>query len=426
VLLALVLVACSADPTAPAVTATRGPVTDQAVLSAPAATPSGYDRELATLDAALSGYESLAEAHPDQASRHATVAAIRQSRARLTGDWSDYQAAEAALGRAYALSAEGVGPHLQQAGLDYTLHRLDRVEPRLHAAESAVLVDDPTRSAITLRRGLVALQSGRVVDAAALLDEAEALHADPAPVLGQALLAWRTGDLELADARFVEAAESLHTTSAEPEAWLHLQRGLLDLDRGRLDDALAHYRAADAVLDGYWLVDEHIAEVQWRQGDTASAEATLVDVVERTGGPEYMGMLAELALERGAEAEAAAWVARADAIYAEQLAMYPEAAAGHALDHALRFGSPAAALSLAEANAQTRPNGAALATLAEARLGVGDPAGAVSAAEAALATGWRSADIWLAVAAAYGAAGRTEDAELARAAALAFDPTCLD
>ncbi len=272
----------------------------------------------------------------------------------------------------------------------------------------------------------MALQSGRVEDAAVLLDDAEALHGDPGPVLAQALLAWRTGDLEVADARFEEAAESLHATSAEPHAWLHLQRGLLDLDRGRLDDALAHYQSADATLDGHLLIDEHVAEIQWRQGDTAAAEATLVDVVERTGGPEYMGMLAELALSRGAEAEAAAWVAEADAIHAEQLAMYPEAAAGHALDHALRFGTPDAALALAEANAATRPNGGALASLAEARLGMGDASGAVEAAEAALASGWRSADIWLAVAESYAAVGRTGDAEQARAAALAFDPTCLD
>lgn len=75
---------------------------------------------------------------------------------------------------------------------------------------------------------------------------------------------------------------------------------------------------------------------------------------------------------------------------------------------------------------RARPNGAALASLSEARLGVGDVAGAVDAAEAALDTGWRSADIWLAVAAAREPAGEGAAAADAREAARAFDPTCLD
>lgn len=424
-LLALALAACAPDPAGLPPAATTAPrASSHADLGAPA--PTGFSRELAALDAALSGYRDLAAAHPDQPLRHELVAATWQARFRLTGDLSDLGEAEAALDRAWSLVPSGAGPHLAQAGLDYTLHRLARIEPRLQAAESAVLVDDPTRSAVALRRGLVALQSGDAAGAAPLLDEAEALHADPGPVFAQALLAWRTGDLELADARFVEAGEALHATSAEPHAWVHLQRGLLDLDRGRLAEALAHYRQAEGVLDGYWLIDEHIAEIHWRRGDTALAEDMLLDVVARTGAPEYMGMLAELALARGDEADAAAWIARADAIYAEQLARFPEAAAGHALDHALAFGTPEQALALAEANVQARPNGDALASLSEARLGVGDVAGAVDAAEAALGTGWRSADIWLAVAAARAAAGEDASAAEARQAALAFDPTCLD
>ena len=104
-----------------------------------------------------------------------------------------------------------------------------------------------------------------------LLADARDLHVDLTVELAEALVDWRTGHFDQADRRFADALDTFHGVSPEPVAWLHLQRGLLDLDRGRDAEAAVHYAAADAALDGWWLVEEHLAELDMRSGRWARA-----------------------------------------------------------------------------------------------------------------------------------------------------------
>ena len=379
-------------------------------------TPTAFDLELAQLDAQLDAPPS------DDWGRVALVASTQMTRARLTGDLDDYAQAEALLDRAFELAPDGSGPHLLAARLDYSLHRLDRVEAHLVAAESRLLLDDAERAAILTLRGDVAFQTGDYDRARALHATSQALHPSIGATVSQAHAAWRVLDFERAEELFDAAEAQYHGPSDEPRAWFDLQRGLLDLDRGRYDDALVHYLDAAHDLDGYWLVDEHIAEILVLQGRQDEARAIYIDVVERTDKPEFMGALAELSDGREAER----WAERAGERYDRMLVRFPESAAGHALEHELAHGDPSEALVLARNNAALRPNGEALTRLAEAQLAVGHPGEAMVTVDEILASSWRSADTLVVAAAVARANGRLEQASELHEQALAIDPHALD
>ena len=103
-------------------------------------------------------------------------------------------------------------------------------------------------------------------------------------------------------------------------------------------------------------------------------------------------------------------------------AKYPEAAWGHGSEFYLGTGhDPARALSMREANVRLRPNGASYASLAEARLALGDVAGARDAVERALRTPLRSGYISWTAARVFAAAS-----DAVRARALAEDACSLN
>ena len=109
-------------------------------------------------------------------------------------------------------------------------------------------------------------------------------------------------------------------------------------------------------------------------------------------------------------------------MYADQLARFPEAAAGHALGHYLSFGRPEHALDLAEANLAVRDNAESRLWLAQALLACERPDEALDAVETALSTPWVTAELHATAAAAYEAVRDEESAAEQRAAALAINP----
>jgi tetratricopeptide (TPR) repeat protein len=183
--------------------------------------------------------------------------------------------------------------------------------------------------------------------------------------LGQSL--WKSGDIDGAEREYRRALEMYHGRHAYPRAWIHLQLGLIDLDAGRLVEALAHYEDGAARFGGWWLIDEHIAEIHALQGQTAEAELRYRDLVERTGNPEFMDALANILAGTGRTDEADALIARARGIHEARLVRFPEAAYGHALDFYLEHepGGPRT-LDLARRNFELRPNAESRAQLERA------------------------------------------------------------
>ena len=130
-------------------------------------------------------------------------------------------------------------------------------------------------------------------------------------------LVWQ-GQLENAEQWLERAGRTLHT-EVHPAAGvlLHGARGLLELARGRNDDALAAFRAAERLAA--CLVTPHalatgvraqLLETRVRLGDTDGAEAAFAVLDEgQRDTAEMRTVLAELRLAQGAPAAANAALA---------------------------------------------------------------------------------------------------------------------
>ena len=107
-----------------------------------------------------------------------------------------------------------------------------------------------------------------------------------------AFLAAKTGDAAGAERLYAEAQEQLTAKEMRPYAWLELQRGVLDLERGDAAAALGRFERADRAYSGYWLIEEHLAEALHLLGRTDEAVARYRRVVARAPRPELLSALA--------------------------------------------------------------------------------------------------------------------------------------
>ncbi len=335
-----------------------------------------YDGAVAELLARTANAEMLAASSPESFHRHAEAAGYRLDYGQLTGDYAGYIAAEAHMAAAFAAverrgvpaAQTGTGPFLLKAQLDYTLHRFTSTLKDLDAPErdAAQTHDRALLAEIKALRGSATFARGDYDAGLALLREAERLDASPSHRQRLALALAKIGEESEALTRLAPVPGA--ATSRRGQAWAALQRALIDLAHGRRAEARVKLGAAAALFPGYWLVEEHLAELDADEGQTEAAKAAYRRLVERTGDPEYMDALARL-VAREAPDEARSLVARASAIHGDRLARLPEAAAGHALEHMLRMDpDPTRAVTLAEKNRDLRPDGEALTHLAQAYL----------------------------------------------------------
>lgn len=422
VLLVCLLGACSCESTSEQ---PKQEVAPEAGLEFPR-DATAFERELAAIDEEIGKAEERASKQPSSWLALEKVANLWLRRARMSGSYDDYAKAEDALDRAFERAPEGSGPLLTRAALNFTLHRLDAVDPDLDKVAERLLLDNITRAVIESMRGDLAFQRGQYAAAREHFDAALQLDQTPNILSKLALWHWRMGEFEQAEALYLQAEGMLIGATLEPRAWTDLQLGIMDLERGRYQDAFEHYRAGAEDLGGWWLIEEHIAEIAVLLGMPNFALALYDEIIERTGKPEFIDAKASLLLARGDEQAAAALIEQAAARYEAELVRFPEATYGHALDHYLGFGPPARALELAEANHTLRPNVESKFALAEARLGNGDVAGAKAIIDEALATDYVSADLYWVASQVYEAHGDAKQAASLREQALVLNPHIAD
>jgi len=360
--------------------------------------------QLAAVEASLSAANARVAQRPDSWMNHGQVASALNARARLTGELQDLVQAQARLDEAFSVAVEGSGTRLVRANTEFSLHRFDDAASSLDALDARILIDDPTRAAIAGLRGDLALQSGDVDTAASLLEQAEVLDPSSTSASRLAHLQWRRGDYETAEAGYLEGLSRYHGNDAAVPAWFHLQLGILDLERDDLEGALEHFFDANDELSGYYLIEEHIAEVWTLQGHTERALGLYLDIIDRTGNPEFMDAVAGIYADAGDDKQSEIWVERARAGYEAQLELAPEAAYGHAIGHYVDFGDPEQAVLLAEKNHELRPNPGAKAELLTAYLAAGQLDDAVVLADVLADAKWRTAETLEAALEAYGAA----------------------
>ena len=403
-------------PTRPA----RSPATTPSARA-----PTDYDRSVARLDAALTAARRHAARFTNDWAHLEELAALYGARASLTGDHEDYLRASATLAQAFELAPDGSGPLLARAYHSFTLHRLPAVIADLERVSQAPLLRAGEHHELTALRADTAFHRG---DYAQALAGFQALHAaDPHPgsAFRLALYAWKTGDFAAAE-RWLATGEALvREPRGRSRAWFALQRGLLHLDRGQLEQAMAHYRRADGLFSGWWLVEEHIAEIHAARGEVIKAEALYRDLIARTQNPEFMVALAGV-LEAREPAAARTWIAQASALHATWLERLPEASYGHALEHLLEHGAPAHALDLAERNFALRPGGEASTLLAQALVNAGRCPEARARIEAVLATPYRTASLHATAATIFARCGDPTAATAQRALAQGIHPDAMD
>jgi tetratricopeptide (TPR) repeat protein len=345
--------------------------------------PTDYEKETAAL-------QSKIEALPNPATKDDALKLVyyRYQLAALSGDYADFKVAEDSITK--ALHAHGPVDDLLyfNAHLHFKLHRFNTARE--------IIASMPLAGESASLRALAAdldLQQGRYAEA---LAEYEALAAENPGWDMLARLAYyrlKTGHPEEADELYRRAADMIPAKDMRAYAWIELQRGLVDLEYGRPEEALAHYRLADRAWSGYWLIEEHIAEALHLTGQTRRAIALYRDIIERTHNPEFMTALANILEEADPEAATALYF-EADALYRRQFELYPEATAGHLIEHLLeKRDSDPRLREYAEWNHALRPNAEAKLLLARSYLKLGDVVAARALIDEILQTPWRTPEL---------------------------------
>jgi hypothetical protein len=407
------LVGCgerSKDATLPTVIARED---NRAAASAAQKSNLTYDREAATLDAAIDDAVRLIDKQPDNTLIALETVSLYTERARLTGNYDDYRKAQALLDAATARGNKASFPCLAHAKLHYTLHRLQAASAALDACP---IMADPVE--IAGLRGDIAFYSARYQEAEDVYRALVNQVGTTPQYFRLAMLRNKMGSPGEAAALLEAAEKRYHGGSATMKAWFKVQRGLIEWERGQIDQALVLYAFASDELEGWWLIDEQIAEAKRLKGDTAAAKALYESIIRRSGMPEHMDELARLLREGAAPASATEWIKRAETIYRARLKVFPEASVGHAVDHFLQFGTPAEALALARRNAELRPYGDAQVALAAALFRAGQAGAAAECIARVEASGWNTAQLHAIAAQINAALGRNAAADAQRAKAL--------
>lgn len=398
---------------------------DKLDVGTPATKRRPYSAVAATLKLRARKAASVAKKNGRSALVYSRAAAESMQLARLSGDYDDYAQAEAMLEAAFALP-DVVPPQLMRAQLHYTLHRLDAAEADLKAYRARPGLGPQEKASVALFEANLDFQRGDWDQAGEKYEALVEGKATPSALAALAYHRWRTGRFDEAEALYERSRSHYGPDAQEPRAWTDLQLGLMDLERGRWDEALEHYRAGTAMLPGYWLLEEHIAEILALKGDTSEARKMYESIVSRTGNPEFMDALAELLSAAGDDEGAKKWVDEARKAYDARMERFPEATYGHALEHYLAHAEPAEAVALAEKNHALRPNPESKLPLAQAYLEAGRNEDARRVIEQALASPAKMAELHAVAAEIYEASSLKKDAASARDAALAINPHALD
>ena len=423
--LCLLVAACSGEKDAASskqeqktVEPTQGPASGQVkqVDSPPAKVAPSYQDELKKLDARIANQLDRQQKLPKSAVVRSQLAGLYSSRAKLTGKYEEYDKAKAVLDPAF--TSDGAGAFPARASLRYTLHDM---EGALEDVQRAMAPPQVKTAGLYSLRGSLHFHAARYDEALKDLEAAVALKRSPSTLSRLAHYHWKTSDFDKAETLYTEAESRYHGREAETRAWIHLMRGLMDLERGRYDDALAHYQDADAAMTGWWLVREHMAEIHFLQGDLEGAAKIYKDVVEETESPELMAAYSEVLEKQGKADEAKAQHASAAIVFESRLKKWPSASSGHALEFFLEGDEPKRALALAQENHKRRPGGEATTLLARAYLGVKDVDKAVEMIEKVEGTPYRTADYHVVASEVFAAKGDSERAQKENALAMKID-----
>jgi tetratricopeptide (TPR) repeat protein len=228
-----------------------------------------YEHELSQIESEIAEAELVAPELSERSrnpSNALNLVYLYYLRASLSGNFNHFKAAETAIGN--ALADFGPLPTLIQARakLSFKLHRLDDTKHDLQALDA--YSDYPPLISLWAD---IHLQEGDYARAHILYQRI----ADENPTWDAlARLAYyqlNTDQPQDADRLYDSARAEVSVKQMRNYAWLELQKGIVDLHKGNYHQALAHYDRAQSEYSGYWLIEEHIAEVLHLLGRTDEA-----------------------------------------------------------------------------------------------------------------------------------------------------------
>jgi tetratricopeptide (TPR) repeat protein len=380
--------------------------------------PTDYAIELAQIQRDIAELKDGAFAVPVNIEKATRFLHRLYHQATLTGSSADLKLTETAIDRAIREIGPLADLYLLKANLNFKLHRLEKAKHDI-----ATLSQFAGNAQVVAMKAGIAFQEGAYD--AAKKGYQSAIEKNPTWDNLARLAYWESkfGDPDLADGLYQQAQEEISAKEMRSYAWLELQRGLLDLKRGRYENAMAHYREAGKAYSGYWLVDEHIAELLGTQRKFDEAVALYRKVIERAPRPEFQQALGDLFLFMGKADQARPWHERAEAAYLES-ARRGEV---HYYHHLAVFYADvrqdgAEAVKWAHKDVELRPNFVTQEGLAWALYRNGQFAAALDAMEIVLSSGVRDAHIFFHAAMICLAAGRTDDGKRLLKAAGEINP----
>lgn len=275
-------------------------------------TRTDYEIELAAIDKHICELRPTAFAAPVDAEKATLYAYRLYHRASLTGNLAEFDVAEAAIDEAIRLLGPAPDLCLLKANLDFKFHRIARTKHDLESGSGLI----ESIQGRTLQAD-IAFQEGQYEGARRACENL--IEEDRTWDNLARLAHWKAkmGDVAEADQLYLDAEEEITAKEMRSFAWVELQRGLLDLTHGRFEDAGSHYDRAARAYSGYWLVDEHIAELLGAQGRFDEAAALFEQVIKRVPKPELQQALGELYAAMGRPELGEPWHQKALGAYLE-------------------------------------------------------------------------------------------------------------
>jgi tetratricopeptide (TPR) repeat protein len=352
--------------------------------------PTDYEAELARIDEDISALEAGAFGPPLDTEKATRFVYLRYQRGSLKGDFDELEAARTLIDHLIPQVRHASDLYFLKANLDFKFHRLADVRRSLEA--DAGLRESPEGRAL---RADLDFQEGRY---GAAEEGYERLIREDRAWDSLARLAHvraKMGDADGADRLYQEAEDELTAKEMRHYSWVELQRGLLDLTRGRYAEARAHYVRAERAYSGHWTVEEHMAELLGVEGEFDAAAALYEKVCARVPRPEFYQSLGELYQYMGCPEQAEPWLERARSAYLASA----ERGDVHYYHHLADFYADvredgAEAVRWARRDVGLRRNFSTLAALAWALYRAGQLAESVKVMDEALASGAKDAHLF--------------------------------
>jgi tetratricopeptide (TPR) repeat protein len=271
----------------------------------------GCQAEIQKIDQDIAEIGGAAALDPPTDSGRVTRYVYRlYQRASIVGDLRGLGEVERTIERAMPLLTHPGDLFLLRANLAFKLHRLDDAETAVAAIPS---VCDSGEG--RLIRADLDFQRGRYRQAKEGYCEVLEIERSWGALARLAHLTGKMGDPAGADRLYQEAQDELTAKELRSFAWLEVQRGFLDFVRGRLAEARSHYQRADTAYPGYWLTDEHGAELLAAEGSYRQAIAILLPLASSGGRPDLAQAIGELYELAGDTGQAQRWAQKAVAAY---------------------------------------------------------------------------------------------------------------